>query len=87
MFVRFLNCTVDISTFPKYTFWKEVIICMTKFGELCFTSWGGRVENVYIKFFGITLHICVFFHLFIQVFVYISESRPVVSDSLQPHGL
>ena len=30
VFVTFLNCTVDISIFPKYTFWKEVIIYMTQ---------------------------------------------------------
>ena len=37
----------------------------TKFGELCFTSWGRRMENICINFFGIILHICVLFHLFI----------------------
>ena len=89
VFVTFLNCTVDISLSKVYFLEGSHYIHDTKFGELCLTSWGRRVENICIKFFGIILHICVFFHLFIysSVCFFISESLSVMPDSLQPHGL
>ena len=65
VFVTFLNCTVDFSLSKVYFLEGSHYIHDTKFGELCLTSWGRRVENICINFFGIILHICVFFHLFI----------------------
>ena len=89
VFVTFLNCTVDISLSKVYFLEGSHYIHDTKFGELCLTSWGRRVENICINFFGIILHICVFFHLFIysSVCFFISESLSVMPDSLQPHRL
>lgn len=73
VFVRFLNCKVNLFFLPNCSLWKEVIMHRTyvKHGELVLPPWGANIYINYLEFLCIR-YLFSSIYLFIQSFVYMS---------------